>query len=222
MADLDDEALFAELEKEDDSAYRAQRLEQLNAEFASTTSTSTGSKNVTTLESTHYPTLSNDQALLDFTTQTHKCVVHFAHPDFARCTVMDENLRTLATLHHEVRFVRVDVRNTPFVVEKLNVRVLPYLIAFKDGLAVERVVGFEGLGAGTGEKDGGDSFSVKTLERRLLHRGILLKARLDDSHDGGADSDAGESGREDAPRRGLRQGFKKSRNHDDDDDDDWD
>ena len=40
---------------------------------------------------------------------------------------------------------RVDVKDSPFLVEKLGARVLPCVIGFIDGQSVGRVVGFEGL-----------------------------------------------------------------------------
>ena len=40
-------------------------------------------------------------------------------------------------------------QDAPFFTEKLKVRVLPCVIAFKSGIAVDRITGFEGIpGAG--------------------------------------------------------------------------
>ena len=186
----DDEALFAALENEDDTSYRTQRIQQLNAELASqkTNRSANAGTSLFSRDST-YPTLSHDEAVLDFTTQTSRCIVHFAHDDFARCGVMDARLEELAGRHYEVRFARVDVRNTPFLVEKLGIRVLPCVIGFKDGVGVERVVGFEGLGVGG--MDGTEAgFSVKVLEKRLLAKGVLAEAKFtagDDDDDADAE-----------------------------------
>ena len=233
----DDDALFAALENEDDSSYRANRIEQLNAEYASAktgasrdpssfaTSSSGGGPTIVNNDG-FYPTLTSDQAVLDFTTNTNRCVVHFAHPDFARCGVMDEQMRTLAERHYEVRFARVDVRHTPFIVEKLSIRVLPCVIGFKDGIGVERVLGFEGLGSGG--RDGTDGFSIVILEKRLLWKGILVQSKIkqgDDDEDQG-DSDGGSDDEDDprrrrtnGPRRAIRSG---GLSRGDNDDDDWD
>ncbi|KAJ6171660.1 hypothetical protein N7470_000727 [Penicillium chermesinum] len=151
-SDSDDDALFASLEEEDHAGYRTQRIQQLNAELASQKtnrdiSNAGAGASLLSRDSTYVP-LENDQAVLDFTTETSRCVVHFGHPDFSRCGVMDERLQELARQHHDVRFAKVDVRNAPFLVEKLGIRVLPCVIGFKDGVGIERVVGFEGLGVG--------------------------------------------------------------------------
>ncbi|KAL2823980.1 thioredoxin-like protein [Aspergillus cavernicola] len=216
----DDDALFRTLEEEDDNTtYRDHRIEQLNAEFASG---SAGRQQTTTVvEDSIYPTLKNDQALLDFTTQTYDCVIHFAHADFARCGTMDERIRALAGRHQDVRFARVDVRDTPFVVEKLKIRVLPCVIGFKDGVGVERVVGFEGLGFGG--NDGRDGFSTGTLEKRLLSKGILSQARFKDEDEGSGEDNDEDYEEDGIPRkRGIRSGNVGAAKGGEDDDDDWD
>lgn len=211
----DDDSLFKALEEEDDTGYRTHRIEQLNAEFE--TSQKRNTQRTTLVEDSLFPTLKSDQALLDFTTQTQRCVMHFAHPDFARCATMDEHIRELAARHQDVRFARVDVRETPFVVEKLKIRVLPCVIAFSDGVAVERVLGFEGLGIGG--TDGLEEFSTATLEKRLLGKGVLSETRFnaDDESLSEPDTDEEEGFRK--GRRGIRTGTTQAAR---DDGDDWD
>ena len=122
-----------------------------------------------------------------------------------------------------MRFARVDVRDTPFVVEKLKIRILPCVIGFKDGIAVVRVVGFEGLALGG--RDGTDSFSTATLEKRLLWKGVLVQAKIKDGNDDSDMSDADDEDEDDGRRRihgggAIRGGG--ARYNRDDHDDDWD
>ncbi|KAJ5888910.1 hypothetical protein N7495_008951 [Penicillium taxi] len=220
MPDSDDEALFAELENEDDTSYRTQRIQQLNAELSSQKTNRDANPRGATLVSrdSTYPTLDNDQSVLDFTTQTSRCIVHFAHQDFARCAVMDSKLEEFAGRHYEVRFARVDVRNTPFLVEKLGIRVLPCVIGFKDGVGVEKVVGFEGLGS-----DGAGGFSLKVLEKRLLLKDVLSQAKFSegDEDDIRGESDSENEGRRiGKTRKAIRSGNTGLRGRDDDDE--WD
>lgn len=232
-ADSDDEALFAALENEEDTSYRDTRIQQLNAEFASAKNNRSTNNTANTLTSatlTHndtYPTLSSDQSVLDHTTSSTRTLIHFYHPDFTRCVVMDRALLQLAGAHHEVRFARVDVGNTPFLVEKLGIRVLPCVIGFKDGVAVERVVGFEGLG----ERgfDSGEGFNVGVLERRMVGKGVFVGVRVG----GEWEEEEEESGSEDERERRRRGngngiGGRKGRSirsgkiKGDEEDDDWD
>lgn len=134
---------------------------------------------------------------------------------------MDARLSELAARHYEVAFARVDVRSTPFLTEKLGIKVLPCVIGFKDGVGAVRVVGFEGLGAHG--SDAGESFSVKVLEKRLLGKDVLLQAKFsDDDHD--EDDETGSEGEE--VRRGPRvrknKTIRSGKIRGDDDDDDWD
>lgn len=235
--ELDEDALLEALENEDDTAYRAHRLEQLHKELASAkqaharNAAATTSTN-TTSPSAIYPTLPNDKAVLDLTTNNERCIIHFFHPDFARCAIMDQHLQTLATLHYEVRIARVDVRECPFLVEKLGVRVLPCVICFLDGVGKDRVIGFEGLATLRKGRNGVDNFSTKELESRFLMSKLFVRGKLADAADagdfGGEESDSEEEERRRKKQvggRGIRDGTARRRNNnddDDDDDDDWD
>jgi hypothetical protein len=70
-------------------------------------------------------------------------------------------------------------------------------LAFVDGISVDRIVGFEGLGYTQ------DTFTTKDLEARLLTSGVIQRAK--------ATEDAG-----------VRFGVKAPRKAESDDDDDWD
>lgn len=54
----------------------------------------------------------------------------------------------------------------------MKVQVLPCVVAFIKGTAVDRIIGFEGLGLS------GDDFSVRDLELRLLKAGVLTRAKV--------------------------------------------
>ncbi|KAH8702620.1 thioredoxin-like protein [Talaromyces proteolyticus] len=223
--DLDEDALFEALENEDNSAYRAHRMEQLHSELASAKeafkrnaalgATATSSDGL-------YPTLPSDQVVLDLTTNNERCIVHFSHPDFNRCAIMDEHLRILASRHYEVRFARVDVRDCPFLVEKLGIRVLPCVIGFIDGIGKERIVGFDGLSSVRG-RDGVDGFNTTELESRFLGGNVLVRGKLVEGGPGIHNRDS-DSDDEEAKGRGIRSGTVGRHKNDDDDDndDDWD
>jgi len=116
-----------------------------------------------------YDQMKDEKALMETTTTTKYCIVHFFKPDFNRCRIMDGHLSALAPVHLQTRFLRIDVEHAPFLVEKLKVKVLPCVIAFVDGVGVDRVVGFEGLGYSE------DTFKTKDLEVRLIGAGVLEK-----------------------------------------------
>lgn len=57
-------------------------------------------------------------------------------------------------------------------------QVLPCVIAFINGVGVDRIIGFEGLG------DGHD-FNTLELEARLLACGVLTRAKMINDRSGG-------------------------------------
>ena len=125
-----------------------------------------------------YTEVSQEKEILTVTTNTKRVVCHFFHKDFRRCDIVDKHLKALSTTHVHTRFIKINVDNAPFLVEKLAVRMLPCIIAFIDGHAVDRyhtsndstniirVVGFDELG-------GSDSFQTPVLERRLGNSGVI-------------------------------------------------
>jgi hypothetical protein len=92
----------------------------------------------------------------------------------------------------------MNVENAPFLVTKLKVQVLPCVLAFVNGVSVDRIVGFEGLGYTP------DTFTTKDLEARLLTSGVIQRAKT-----------TGDAG-------GVKWGVKAPKKDDSDDGDDWD
>lgn len=170
--DSDEDALIASLENEENDPtfthLREKRLHQLHAEFQRTKAhRNLGHGTYDTI--THEP----EKSILDITTSTAHCIVHFFRADFTRCRIMHSHLSALAERHLEARFVCVDVERVPFLVEKLKVRVLPCVIAFVGGKSVERIIGFEGVGKG------GDGFRTQELEIRLVASGVLERVKME-------------------------------------------
>jgi len=65
----------------------------------------------------------------------------------------------------------MNVENAPFLVTKLKVQVLPCVLTFINGQAVDRIVGFQGLGYTP------DTFTTQDLEARLLSSGVIQRAK---------------------------------------------
>ncbi|KAI7820049.1 thioredoxin-like protein [Gamsiella multidivaricata] len=113
-----------------------------------------------------YKDLTNEKEVMDITTKIKHCVIHFYHSDFRRCMIIDRHLETLAKKHLKTKFMKIKVENAPFLVEKLQVKVLPCVISFTDGIAVDRLTGFEELG-------NTDNFSTAMLELRFKTAGLI-------------------------------------------------
>lgn len=212
----DDDAILAELEEEDDSSYRAQRFKEIEGDLASLKPA-----NTLAAQEAIYSTLKNDDEVLRFTTEHERALVHFFHTDFTRCNTMDSHCEQIARKHSEygdadVAFGRVNVKEASFVVEKLNIRVLPCVIGFVKGVVKGRVTGFEGI-CWDGKE--GSTTVTRALEEALVDWTIVRKRYFFGHDDDQDDSDEETSRpRQSTSRRGI-QGRKQQIT---DDDDDWD
>merc|ERR1711988_1851674 len=87
-----------------------------------------------------------EEAFLKTVTASERAVVHFYHKQFEKCKIMDMHLRKCAKKFLGTRFVRLDAEKAPFFVAKLQVKTLPCVVVFNDGVAKGKQVGYEGLG----------------------------------------------------------------------------
>lgn len=171
--DKEDE-LLDELEADEAAldAFREKRMQQLHDEMMR-------ARQMRDRSHGGYEESTNEKEIMDFTTSTKYTIIHFFHPDFRRCQIMDTHLSALAPKHFDTRFARIHVENAPFLVDRLKIVVLPCLISFVDGKSVDRIEGFAELG-------NTDNFSTAMLEGRLLACGVLQRAKTEDTGRGAA------------------------------------
>lgn len=162
----DEDSLIASLENDDTSslvAYREQRIQQLHNEYT---------RAKAYLESGYgvFSKIREEKELMDMITHCKHTVLHFSKDDFSRCATMDVHLEILAKSHTRTRFLKANVEDVPFLVTKLSIKVLPCVTCWIDGISVDKLVGFEGLG------DGQSEITTKKLETRLLESGVIQQA----------------------------------------------
>ncbi|XP_004509487.2 thioredoxin domain-containing protein PLP3B-like [Cicer arietinum] len=109
-------------------------------------------------------------------TGSEKVICHFYHKEFYRCKIMDKHLKSLSSKHIDSKFIRLDAENAPFFITKLAIKTLPCVILFRQGVAVDRLVGFQDLG-------GKDDFSTNALEVLLIKKGIIAEKKDEDDED---------------------------------------
>ncbi|KAK9794353.1 hypothetical protein WJX73_000878 [Symbiochloris irregularis] len=113
---------------------------------------------------------------LEVVTNTDRCVAHFCHADFERCKILNQHLTVLAKKYFGTRFIKLSAPDAPFFTVKLQVKVLPCMIMFLNGVASDRTVGFDEFGAK-------DDFPVSVVERRLLNSGVIIPPKPSDDSD---------------------------------------
>lgn len=160
--DLDELDDFEAMDEEEEKLMRnikAQRLAAMKEDYTETQTNKTlGHGSYDEIE---------EAAFLPTVTKTQYVIVHFYHTDFERCKIIDMHLKKIAPAHTETRFVKLDAEKAPFFIQKLSIQTLPTLVLFEDGIAIDRIIGFEELGEE-------DDFPTMNLIRVLVKRGMLL------------------------------------------------
>lgn len=89
----DENDLFDELEKDDSAldAFREKRVQQLHEELSR-------AKYMRSQDYGKYLEVTDEKQLMDITTSTKYCVVHFFHADFRRCGIMNTHLEVCLTI----------------------------------------------------------------------------------------------------------------------------
>ncbi|CAO3630794.1 unnamed protein product [Mucor hiemalis] len=151
----DDEALFEELEREEDNdvaTMREKRIKEIQNEL---------NRRHARAENQHglYTDITKEKEFMDITTSEKYVVGHFYHKDFRN---------SLAEKYYDTRFIKIEVQNAPFLVEKLQIKVLPCVMAWVNGYAQTKIVGFDDLG-------NTDGFATAAIELKLIHAGVLKK-----------------------------------------------
>jgi len=95
-----------------------------------------------------------------------RIIVHFFHKDFIRCKIIDKHLANIAYKHPETLFIRINAQQSPFLVGKLKLKVLPAVYYFEHGNVKDTIIGFEEFG-------NGDDFKELEFTRRLANGGGL-------------------------------------------------
>ncbi|AMD19030.1 HBR129Wp [Eremothecium sinecaudum] len=175
--------MFAALEDDTEflTRYREERIEQLSAHIKEI-KRNTGDSDYGLVN-----TIDNEGELIRLSTSSDRVVIHFFIGSFNRCKIMDHKLAALAKHHLRTKFLRINAECCPFLVNKIGIKVLPFTIAYVNGVEKCRIVGFEGLG-GNQPHD----FSLKALERLLKASGVLPTI-LEDLHVQRAGADSADS-----------------------------
>lgn len=167
LSDSDDDNLLEILESLDDDdelmhKFREDRLEQLKKEFRSIdrAADSLGS------DAGKVRYFTDEKEVMDIVTRSEKALVHFYQPTFPKCKAMNVALDQVAEKHLPLNILAIQAEKAPFLVAKLKVKVLPFVVAYSEGREVTRIVGFDGISAGS-------EVSVELLERKLLDCGAI-------------------------------------------------
>merc|ERR1712083_247856 len=93
------------------------------------------------------------------------CVIHFYRDETFRCKILDKHLQILAKKHIETKFCKINAEKTPFLCDRLKIRVIPSVLLIKNQQTTGHIMGFTELG--------NTEFSTEMLEWRLAHSEVI-------------------------------------------------
>ncbi|CCE62393.1 hypothetical protein TPHA_0C02400 [Tetrapisispora phaffii CBS 4417] len=173
-SDADIDELLEELELEDElnnnkndedaaflNRYREQRMQDISDHLKKV------EKNVLHEGYGKLEVITDEKKIIDLTTSNKRAVISFMIPSFRKCQYMNEKLDKLSKRHLTTKFVTITVENCPFLVHKLQIKVLPFVVGYKDGIEKLRIVGFSALG------NDPNGFEIDSLEKLLYSKNII-------------------------------------------------
>jgi len=107
-----------------------------------------------------YDEIPDEKTFFEVSKKSPRVVAHFSRDATERCKIVDMHLKMLAPKHLETRFVKLNAEKSPFLTDRLKIKVLPTILILKDAIVVDRIIGFSDLG-------GVDDFKTEMLEWRL-------------------------------------------------------
>ncbi|ODV76699.1 thioredoxin-like protein [Suhomyces tanzawaensis NRRL Y-17324] len=166
----DDDELLELLEDDDVlSRYRDERIQQLTKELKKIDDVVADTNDE---ELGRVVNILDEKELMNIVTQNELVIIHFYQPNFQRCKIMNERLAQVAEKHLTLKILRITAESAPFLVTKLGIKVLPFVVIYKKGKELTRTVGFEKFG------NDPNTFPVEALERFLIMHNVINRRTI--------------------------------------------
>jgi len=113
-----------------------------------------------------YTELADEKEFFEVSKKSPNIVCHFYRDSAERCRIVDMHLKMLASKHIEAKFCKVNAEKSPFLTQRLRIKVIPTIALVKDSKTKDFIVGFTDLG-------NCDDFSTEMLEWRIAQSGAI-------------------------------------------------
>lgn len=110
--------------------------------------------------------LADEKEFFEVSKKSPNIVCHFYRDSAERCKIVDMHLKILAQKHIEARFCKVNAEKSPFLTQRLRIKVIPTIALIKDSKTRDYIVGFTDLG-------NCDDFSTEMLEWRIARSEVI-------------------------------------------------
>ncbi|KAL5284171.1 TXNDC9 family protein [Megaselia abdita] len=110
--------------------------------------------------------LADEKEFFEVSKKSPNIVCHFYRDGAERCRIVDMHLKILAQKHIEARFCKVNAEKSPFLTQRLRIKVIPTIALIKDSKTRDYIVGFTDLG-------NCDDFSTEMMEWRIARSEVI-------------------------------------------------
>jgi len=114
----------------------------------------------------NYEEVATEKDFFEATKKSKNVVAHFYIDSSFRCKIVDKHLALLAPKHLETKFLKINAEKSPFLTERLKIKVMPTICLVRDSKTVDYIVGFTDLG-------NRDDFSTDILEWRIATQKVI-------------------------------------------------
>lgn len=113
-----------------------------------------------------YSELVDEKEFFEVSKKSPNIVCHFYRDGAERCRIVDKHLQILAKKHIEARFCKVNAEKSPFLTQRLRIKVIPTIALVKDSKTKDYIVGFTDLG-------NRDDYTTDMMEWRIAQSGAI-------------------------------------------------
>lgn len=113
-----------------------------------------------------YTELSDEKEFFEVSKKSPNIVCHFYRDGSERCKIVDMHLKILAQRHIEARFCKVNAEKSPFLTQRLRIKIIPTIALITDSKTRDYIVGFTDLG-------NCDDFSTEMMEWRIARSEVI-------------------------------------------------
>lgn len=113
-----------------------------------------------------YDELQGEKEFFEISKKSANIIAHFYRDATERCKIVDHHLKILAKKHIEAKFCKVNAENSPFLTQRLRIKVIPTIAIIKDSKTKDYIVGFTDLG-------NRDDFTTEMMEWRIAQSGAI-------------------------------------------------
>lgn len=121
-----------------------------------------------------YTELADEKEFFAVSKQSPNIICHFYRDGAERCKIVDMHLAILAKKHIEAKFCKVNAEKSPFLTQRLRIKIIPTIACIKDSKTKDYIIGFSDLG-------NRDDFSTEMMEWRLA-KSLAIKYDVGDTY----------------------------------------